>query len=223
MGCVTEALFGFYGVGVERDGQQILGPVDLEIPATGITVISGASGSGKTTLLRLCNGLDVASRGSITYRGHDLRAFDVLRLRREVGMVFQTPVRFGGTVRDNLAVADATGSADRYREALEQAALGPDYLDRDASTLSGGEAQRMCLARTLVTDPQALLLDEPTSALDEEPKMIFERTARGLSASGLPIVWVTHESAQEGRVADRVVRLAHGRVESRPGGVRNER
>lgn len=79
-------LLEFEGVVVERGEQRILGPVDLSIPASGITVLAGASGAGKTTLLRLGNGLDVPSRGVIRYRGQDLAQFDVLRLRREVGM-----------------------------------------------------------------------------------------------------------------------------------------
>jgi putative ABC transport system ATP-binding protein len=216
MRCVVEALLVFDGVVVQRGERRILGPVDLEIPASGITVISGASGAGKTTLLRLCNGLDVASRGTISYRGHDLRTFDVLRLRREVGMVFQTPVLFGGTVRDNLAVAAAGLPERAYRAVLEQVALDPGYLDRAAGSLSGGEAQRMCLARTLVTAPQAMLLDEPTSALDEQPKLVFERTARELAKNGLPIVWVTHEPAQEHRIADRVLRISNGYIDGSP-------
>lgn len=220
---VTPPLLEFEGVVVERDERRILGPVDLSISASGITVLAGASGAGKTTLLRLGNGLDVPSRGVIRYRGQDLAQFDVLRLRREVGMVFQTPVLFGGTVADNLAVAAPGLPEQRYRDVLLRVALDEDYLDRAAASLSGGEAQRMCLARTLVTAPKAMLLDEPTSALDEEPKRIFERTALDLARDGLPIVWVTHEPAQANRLGDRVVRMQGGLIVDYPAGRTDER
>ena len=96
--------------------------------------------------------------------------------------------------------------------ALERVALGPGLLGQDARTLSGGELQRMCLARTLVTGPETLLLDEPTSALDHQPKRVFESTARDLAAQGITIIWVTHDDAQTARVADRIYQLRDGRL-----------
>jgi putative ABC transport system ATP-binding protein len=100
--------------------------------------------------------------------------------------------------------------------ALQRVALDPGLLGQDARTLSGGEVQRMCLARTLVTRPETLLLDEPTSALDEQPKLVFENTARDLAAQSITIVWVTHDSAQAGRVADRIYQLRDGRLTGAP-------
>ena len=100
--------------------------------------------------------------------------------------------------------------------ALERVALGPGLLGQDARTLSGGELQRMCLARTLVTRPETLLLDEPTSALDAEPKQVFESTARELAGQGITIIWVTHDDAQAGRVADRIYQLRDGHLTATP-------
>jgi putative ABC transport system ATP-binding protein len=203
-------LFDFDHVGVERGGTPILHDVCASVPDAGITVIAGPSGAGKTTLLRLCNRLEVPSAGTVRFRGRDVGAIDPLWLRRRAGMVFQQPVLFGGTLRDNLAVARPDGNDEQYVRALRAAALDPALLDRAAATLSGGEAQRACLARTLVTSPEVLLLDEPTSALDAEPRTAFERLAVELADGGMPMLWVTHDLTQLRRIADHVLVLRGG-------------
>ncbi len=172
-----EPLFRFEHVAVERDRSVILSDVDASIPCVGITAVVGPSGAGKSTLLRLCNRLEVPTSGRVRFRGDDVAALDPLRLRRRVGMVFQTPTLFGGSVRDNLAVAAPDANDQRYVAALESAAVDPAMLDRAAASLPGGEAQRVCLARTLVSEPEVLLLDEPTSALDATPRLAFEQLA----------------------------------------------
>ena len=178
----------------------------------GITVVAGASGAGKTTLLRLCNRLEVPTTGMVCYRDKDVQHVDPLDLRRRVGMVFQRPVLFAGTVRDNLEVA-TPGLADApYADALERVSLDRSFLERQASTLSGGEAQRMCLARTLLTGPETLLLDEPTSALNAEPKLAFERLTNELAEQGVTVLWVTHDHEQTRRLGGRSIYLERGRV-----------
>jgi putative ABC transport system ATP-binding protein len=139
-------------------------------------------------------------------------------LRRRVGMVFQRPTSFPGTVADNLAVARPDAGTGELSTALERVALDPGMLGQEARTLSGGELQRMCLARTLVTRPETLLLDEPTSALDAQPKLVFEATARDLAAQGITIIWVTHDDAQAARVADRIYQLRDGHLAAAPAG-----
>jgi putative ABC transport system ATP-binding protein len=116
-------------------------------------------------------------------------------------------------VRENLLVACPGSSDDVLAFALDRAALAPSFLDRVADELSGGEAQRMCLARTLVTEPEVLLMDEPTSSLDAEATKVLERLARGLATDGgVPVVWVSHDQEQVDRIADATFVVDDGRV-----------
>ena len=207
-----KAAFEFNRVTVVRAGRRILDELTASIPAVGITVVSGPSGAGKTTLLRLCNRLEIPDAGAVSYRGQPLDELDPLALRRRVGMVFQRPTPFPGTVADNLAVARPRAGTAEMSAALARVALDPGLLGQQARTLSGGELQRICLARTLVTQPETLLLDEPTSALDEQPKLVFEDTARALAAQGITLVWVTHDNAQARRIADRTYLLRDGHL-----------
>ena len=210
--------FEFDRVTVVRAGRPVLAEVTASIPAAGITVVSGPSGAGKTTLLRLGNRLEIPDSGVVSYRGQLLDQLDPLVLRRRVGMVFQRPTPFPGSVAGNLTVARPDADTAEMSAALERVALDPGLLGQEARTLSGGELQRMCLARTLITGPETLLLDEPTSALDEQPKLVFENTARTLAAQGITIIWVTHDDAQAGRVADRIYHLRNGQLTGAPAG-----
>ena len=205
------ALFTFDDVTVAFGKAQVLRGIDLQVPGSGITVVLGPSGSGKSTLTRLCNRLLDATGGTVSLRGTDVRDLDVLELRRAVGMVFQRPTLFDGTVRDNF---EATGVSDpaRHHEVLASVGLDANFLVRGAATLSGGEAQRVCLARTLLMRPQVLVADEPTASLDEAASRTLEGLARGLADHGVPILWVTHDLAQVERIADRRVLLEGGRV-----------
>ncbi|MEZ5143847.1 MAG: phosphate ABC transporter ATP-binding protein [Acidimicrobiales bacterium] len=204
--------FRFEDVSLVADGSTIVDHVSLSLACEGITVLAGPSGSGKSTLLRMCNRLEVPTSGRILLDGEDLAAVDPTVLRRRVGMVFQRPVVFGGSVRDNLRVADVHVDDAGAAEVLGRCGLDAGFLDRRADDLSGGEAQRMCLARTLLTNPEVLLMDEVTSALDVDARHMVERLARGLADDGIPVVWVTHDLDQAERLADRIVVIAGGRV-----------
>ena len=208
-----EPLFAFESVSVGPPGARRLDGLDARLPDGGLTVVAGPSGSGKSTLLRLCNRLEVASEGTVRHRGEDVAQRDPLKLRREVAMVFQRPVTFAGTVLDNLREADPACDEARGAALLERAALPATFLDRDAGELSGGEAQRACLARALATDPRVMLMDEPTSALDATATGVLERLAKQLVADGTPVIWVTHSEAQMRRLADCILLLADGRVD----------
>jgi UDP-glucose/iron transport system ATP-binding protein len=208
----TAPLFELQDVSLEIDGATILDHVDLTIAEGGITVLVGPSGAGKSTVLRLLDRLEVPTSGEVRFRGRPLGDLDVLALRRRVGMVFQRPAPFPGTVRDNLLVADPGADEDALEAALRAARLDAGFLDRPADDLSGGEAQRMCLARTLVTQPEVLLMDEPTSALDPEARRSLERTAIRLTDEGRDLVWVTHDLDQARRLGGEIVVLVGGHI-----------
>ena len=206
-------LFAFDDVVVRFGDTVVLDHVTASVPdGGGVTCVLGPSGAGKSTLLRLCNRLEVPSAGDVRFRGESLADRDPLRLRRSVGMVFQRPTVFPGTVRQNLLVADPDAGDERIRAALDRARLPASLVDRDADALSGGEAQRACLARTLITEPEVLLMDEPTSALDPTATKGLESLGRALADDGMPILWVTHDLAQADRIADRRIVLVGGRL-----------
>ena len=133
-------VFRFDDVSVELGGRDVLHDVRATVPDHALTTILGPSGSGKSTLLRLCNRLVVPSGGRVLFRDRDMAELDVLAVRRRIGMVFQAPTLFAGTVRDNLAVAAPEGPQERWRRALAAAELDDAFLDRDADSLSGTSA-----------------------------------------------------------------------------------
>jgi putative ABC transport system ATP-binding protein len=209
---VSPSTFELDGVVVNGNGRPRLRIERLVIESVGVTVLSGPSGAGKSTLLRLCNRLDVPDEGRISYCGTNLDDLDPRTLRRRVGMVFQRPTLFPGTVADNLRVARPAVTQEEMVAVLERVALSAVFVERTGDELSGGEAQRACLARTLLTEPEVLLLDEPTSSLDEDAAGHLERTVRLLVDAGVAAIWVSHDRAQVQRMADHLVRLDAGEV-----------
>lgn len=206
-------LFDLTGVSLHIDGTDILTDVSIGLPGTKLTVVAGESGSGKTSLLRLLNRLDIPTSGSIRFHGEDLMSLDPLALRRRVGMVFQRPVLFGGTVRDNLLVADPEATASAMKEGLAAVELDERFLDRIGDELSGGEAQRVCLARALLCKPEVLLMDEPTASLHPGASRSLEATVQSLQRNGsADVIWVTHDIGQIERMAEHLVVLRSGRI-----------
>jgi putative ABC transport system ATP-binding protein len=186
--------------------------VRASIPRGCVTVIVGPSGAGKSTLLRLLNRLEEPTSGVVRFRDKALVEYDVLALRRKVGMLQQAPTPFAGSGLANLRVANPDLSESAAAALLDRVGLDSGMLSRDATTLSGGEAQRLCLARALTTDPSVLLLDEPTSALDRFAAAAVERAVSSLVASGLTAVWVCHDQAQARRVGQYALVVHSGTV-----------
>jgi len=189
---------------------------DFELQKGEVLAITGSSGSGKTSLLRLLNRLDEPTSGTVFVEGTDYRNLSPRELRRKLGMVTQRPYLFPGSVADNLRFGPAqrgeTLPPETIAELLVQVGL-KDYGGRDVAHLSGGEAQRVSVARTLANSPLALLLDEPTSALDEAAKLEVEAAIQKVMRDQeLTCVMVTHDVAQAIRLADRALVVEQGRI-----------
>jgi ABC-type iron transport system FetAB ATPase subunit len=197
-------LFTLVDVWLERDGISVLRGVSVSI-GDGSTALLGPSGSGKSSLLRLLNRLADATRGSVTFRGDDVRTLDPIALRRRVVLVPQLPAPLGESVADDISYgARLLGREPDVFALLDQAGLDGSYADRPTGRLSVGEQQRVMLARALALEPEVLLLDEPTSALDEAAREAVEATIVRLPVS---FVLVTHDRAQASRLAGNVVSM----------------
>ncbi|KAJ9175034.1 hypothetical protein P3X46_013621 [Hevea brasiliensis] len=198
-------------------GVTILGGVNLDIPKGVVVGIIGPSGSGKSTLLRSLNRLWEPPSDAVFLDGRDIRDLDVLSLRRKVGMLFQIPALFEGTVADNIRYGPQLRGkklADHeVHKLLTLADLDYSFLKKNGSELSVGQAQRVALARTLANEPEVLLLDEPTSALDPISTQNIEDAIVKLKKSqGMTIVMVSHSIKQIQRIADVVCLLVNGEV-----------
>lgn len=200
------------GLVFEAGGRRIIDHVDLDLAGGGgITVILGPNGAGKSMLLRLLHGLIAPSAGSIVWGGNVIDE----TVRRRQAMVFQKPVLLRRSVAANLRFAAGLRGvgerAARVAAMLELAGLA-DLAGHPARVLSGGEQQRLALARALLLEPEVLMLDEPTASLDPASVLAIEAIVTAARARGATILLVTHDIGQARRLADEVVFLHRGRV-----------
>jgi putative ABC transport system ATP-binding protein len=200
-------------VSVRRGVALLLDDVTATIRAGECTAVTGPSGAGKSTLLRLLNRMLEPTAGRVILQGTPLPALDVLDLRRRVGLVAQRPTLLTGQVLDEVRVGRPDVPPEEVRSLLAEAGLPRDFAGRATAGLSGGEAQRVCLARALALRPEVLLLDEPTSSLDPASAEAIERVVRDLSDAGGTVVLVSHDAAQARRLAGDVIVLRAGRLE----------
>lgn len=197
--------------------QTVLRDVSLSVGPSRCTALLGASGSGKSTLLRIVAGLETASAGEVRVDGHPLEG--VPPERRDIALVFQEPLLFPHlTVEDNVAFAARMAGCSRRsaraqaREFLDLVHLG-ELARRDVATLSGGQAQRVSLARALARTPRLLLLDEPFSSLDSRLREdMYALVGEIRSRLGPTIVLVTHDRREASVLADSIAVLDSGRI-----------
>ena len=199
------------GATLKRRGTLLVGPVDLELAEAGTTAVIGPNGSGKTSLLRMMHGLQRTASGTVEW------ALPETEARKRQAYVFQRPVALRRSVLANLAYPlrlrgrphrEATARAEAIADRFELTPL----LAQSAPSLSGGEMQRLALARALVTEPEMLFADEPSAALDGRATRAIEAALAGAVAGGTRLVLATHDMGQARRLATEVIFLLHGRV-----------
>ena len=196
--------------------KSIIRDVSLLVNQGDYITIVGPSGSGKSTLLKLCSDLISPTSGLITYNGRDLATIDPESYRKEVGYCFQRPYLFAKTVRRNILFPyDIRGlepDMNRIEYLFNLLHMPLNYMERRNDELSGGEMQRICLIRSLIFEPNVLLLDEVTSALDATNTSIVENVIDELYKKGITIISITHNEEQSLRTANRRITIVDGQL-----------
>jgi len=201
-----------------KEDKTILDGVSLEVWEGDFIAIVGPSGSGKSTLLKLFSHLISPTSGEVLYKGRDMMSYDPVLLRREISYCVQSGALFGRTVEDNMRFPFETRGQSFDRSAavglMNRFGLGEEILGEAIRNLSGGEKQRVALARTLVMKPDVVLLDEVTSALDQENTRIVESVIREFSEEGATVLWITHSPEQSRRLGNKLLTVEDGRIRS---------
>ncbi|APX90504.1 sulfate ABC transporter ATP-binding protein [Brevirhabdus pacifica] len=201
------------GACVRKRGAHLVGPVDLTLTGKGISILMGPNGSGKTTLLRLLHGLERPATGSLRWSAPATEA------RQRQAYVFQTPIMMRRSVLDSIAYPMTLHGERRARaremarDWAERVGIG-HAIDRHATVLSGGEKQKLALARALIRQPDVLFLDEPCANLDGRATREIEAILTRARDEGVRIVMATHDMGQARRLADEVLFLLKGRLHS---------
>ncbi|WP_446899444.1 phosphate ABC transporter ATP-binding protein PstB [Clostridium sp. LBM24168] len=206
---------------------QALKKVNLDVEKNSVTALIGPSGCGKSTFLRTINRMNdlissVKIEGKVLFDGKDIyENYDIIELRKRVGMVFQSPNPFPMSIYDNVAYGPrihGIKNRNTLDEIVENSLKGSaiwdevkDRLDRNALGLSGGQQQRICIARTLAVEPEVLLMDEPTSALDPISTLKIEELMDVLKKKYTVII-VTHNMQQAGRISDYTAFFLNGEI-----------
>jgi tungstate transport system ATP-binding protein len=198
--------------------KKVLDIEELELEEGRITGIIGPSGAGKSTLLYILNGLEKASGGRIVFGGKEMKNELDLETRRQMTMVFQRPTVFNTSVYDNIAYGlklrgiNNSEAKARVDELAKLIGL-EDKLQQRAATLSGGEAQRLSLARAIIHRPKVLLLDEPTANLDPANVAMIEKLVFYTKEEhGTSVVMITHNMFQAKRISEKLVFLLNGSI-----------
>ncbi|MBC5636810.1 phosphate ABC transporter ATP-binding protein [Ornithinibacillus hominis] len=204
---MNQAAIVFHNVNYSTDGLHILRNITGSFPDGKVTTLVGPSGAGKSTLFKLCNGLRSPESGEILIKGKSINEYNPIELRRKVGIALQSATMIKGTVLENLELPLALQGEriDRNyaEELLHDVGLGAELLERHAKDLSGGQRQKLSIARTLVNKPSVLLLDEITSSLDRVSQHDIEELIEKINEKyGTTMIWITHN-------LDQALRIGH--------------
>jgi putative ABC transport system ATP-binding protein len=202
-------------VSFRSGGEEILKNINVEFEAGLIHTLIGPSGAGKSTFIKLINRLIDPTEGRVLVDGTDIKNFDIISLRRKIGMVFQQAYLFDGTVSDNIKYGPKLAGEKNVdvKYYLQIVGLGENLENKSVDNLSGGEQQRVSIARTLANKPEVILLDEPTSALDPASTQLIEDLILELKNKfNLTFIWITHNMEQAKRVGDYTYLLVGGEL-----------
>ena len=197
--------------------KDIIDIENLSIKLGEVTCIIGPSGSGKSTFLKLINKLISPDSGTISLNGEDIAKIDSVAYRRKLPMLSQSPLTFPGTIRDNLLIGRKFQNKEKLddkklKESLKAVSLD-EPLDKDISNLSGGEQQRVSIARLMLLDSEIFLLDEPSSALDDLTEdFVISSMVDMAKRENKTIIYVTHSNAMAEKYSDRVIKIVDGSI-----------
>ncbi len=215
----NSSIFKLENINYSVDGLNILQDISLDIKSSEFVALLGPSGSGKSTLLRMLNCLNSPTSGTINFHDKPITDYNITQLRQKVGMVFQSPTMVNGTVKENLTMTQKW-TKDGYSftdegliKTLEQVGLDSEFLYKDARSLSGGEQQRIALARVLLNKPDVLLLDEPTANLDPQlANKILKLVYQLYQDLKLTVILVSHDHQIIKQFSKRVAYLIDGKI-----------
>jgi len=197
--------------------KNILNIEKAEIEKNMITAILGSSGGGKTTFLKLLNNMITADQGKIMYKDKDIESYAPVALRREVVMLPQDPEIFKGSIKDNFKITEEISDNGisknlNYEKLLTKVSLTQNLNDA-ADNLSGGEKQRLALARVMLLEPEVLLLDEPSSSLDNKTEeKIIKMVVNYVRDNDRTLIMVTHNPSIAEKFADRIIKIEAGKI-----------
>jgi putative ABC transport system ATP-binding protein len=208
----SEVVLEFNDVSMKYDDNVLFEDLSFVLHENETIGITGPSGSGKSTLLRIANNLEDPASGNVLFQGKDVTEWEPTELRRCMILVPQQASMFPGTVRKNLLwglkIHNRSAPDEKLRKVLKEVNLDPDMIERTGENLSGGEKQRIAIARALLLEPCVLLLDEPTSALDEKSTLAVESTINDIiEQRQIGVLIVTHNREQSERFTERVIEL----------------
>lgn len=199
---------------------KVLDIEEIIISSGKIQVLMGPNGSGKTTLIKILSQLEEMDLGQIYYQGMEISNLESLALRRKIAFIWQNPLLYNGSVYNNIVQGlkyrniEKKEIENRVNLVMERLKI-IDLKDKDARKLSGGEQQKVSIARSLVTDPELIFIDEPNTSLDMESIDIVEEIIKEEKEKGLAIVLVTHNFYQAKNLADEIILLRKGKIIAR--------